>query len=575
MRLITAALAATIIISPGLFAQGQSSSSRSQSSASASPPRLIPLSGVFRPADGQPLAGNAETVTFAIYTEEFGGNPLWEETQAVHPDAAGRYSVLLGATLANGVPQEIFGTGEARWLGMSWARGGEPQTKRSRLTFVPYAVHATDADTLGGKPASAFALASSSGTDGTSASMSDPVAANTVFFGANDFLPKYANGTDLVQSTIYESSGVVGMGTSFPLDRLHVQFTNTSGALTGYAVQNLGNTATSYSGMLFYDQNGSLGQFQGFNNVTHEYRINNIASGGSINFMIASGSKFKVNNNGRIDLNTLASINGGTTTSRGGAAGWKPFDADANVGGGAVIIEGGNPASNTADSAGFYGDGDTAAIWSPGENGAILRVFDEDDLAAPNIGAAAFVIDGSGNINVGKGTTGCVRDGDGTILIGTCSSDIRLKKDIRPFEGGMLERLLKLRPIYYHWRTELMHKYIPENAGEAYGLIAQEVEKVYPEMVTTDEFGYKAVDYGKLQYVTLGALQEEHSNVVALQSQVVSLEQRLARLEAASAHSWKPATWMLFGGLIAAALGFAYVRRPQITPRAQEVPTTA
>jgi endosialidase-like protein len=120
-----------------------------------------------------------------------------------------------------------------------------------------------------------------------------------------------------------------------------------------------------------------------------------------------------------------------------------------------------------------------------------------------------------------------------------------------------------------------MHKYIPENAGEAYGLIAQEVEKVYPEMVTTDEFGYKAVDYGKLQYVTLGALQEEHSNVVALQSQVVSLEQRLARLEAASAHSWKPATWMLFGGLIAAALGFAYVRRPQITPRAQEVPTTA
>ncbi len=32
--------------------------------------------------------------------------------------------------------------------------------------------------------------------------------------------------------------------------------------------------------MLFYDQNGALGQFQGFNNVTHEYRINNIASSG-------------------------------------------------------------------------------------------------------------------------------------------------------------------------------------------------------------------------------------------------------------------------------------------------------
>ena len=44
----------------------------------------------------------------------------------------------------------------------------------------------------------------------------------------------------------------------------------------------------AYSGMLFYDQNGALGQFQGFNNSTHEYRINNIATGGSINFMIGT-----------------------------------------------------------------------------------------------------------------------------------------------------------------------------------------------------------------------------------------------------------------------------------------------
>jgi hypothetical protein len=33
-----------------------------------------------------------------------------------------------------------------------------------------------------------------------------------------------------------------------------VQFTNRNGAFTGYALQNLRNTATSYSGMLFFDQ---------------------------------------------------------------------------------------------------------------------------------------------------------------------------------------------------------------------------------------------------------------------------------------------------------------------------------
>ena len=46
--------------------------------------------------------------------------------------------------------------------------------------------------------------------------------------------------------------------------------------------------------MLFYDQNGALGQFQGFNNGTHEYRINNIATNGSINFMTGSTSRFIV-----------------------------------------------------------------------------------------------------------------------------------------------------------------------------------------------------------------------------------------------------------------------------------------
>jgi hypothetical protein len=90
------------------------------------------------------------------------------------------------------------------------------------------------------------------------------------------------------------------VGTTAPRDAFHVAFNEGNGVLTGYAVQNL--NATGYSGMLFYDQKGALGQFQGFNNTTHEYRINNIASGGSINFMIGSSSKFKVATNGNVGL---------------------------------------------------------------------------------------------------------------------------------------------------------------------------------------------------------------------------------------------------------------------------------
>jgi len=50
---------------------------------------------------------------------------------------------------------------------------------------------------------------------------------------------------------------------------MHLAFNNTAGTMTGLAVQNLGSGAAAYSGTLFYDQNGALGQFQGFNNSTH------------------------------------------------------------------------------------------------------------------------------------------------------------------------------------------------------------------------------------------------------------------------------------------------------------------
>ena len=304
MRLVPAALVATAVtlISP-LTVRAQSS----EPSPAVAVPRLINVSGVFTPADGQPPTA-VEAVTLAIYTEPEGGTPLWQETQSVAIDAAGRYAVLLGATHVGGIPAEVFASGEAQWLGMVFARGGEVEGPRVRITSVPYALRSADADTLGGRPASAYLLApegpAATGEAAAAGETSDPVAPAAVNPGTTNFLAKYVNGTDVGNSAVYETGGSVGIGTTSPLDTMHVRFTNTNGGFTGYAVQNLGNTASSFSGTLFYDQNGALGQFQGFNNVTHEYRINNIATGGSINFMTGSVSRFSVANDGRIGIGT-------------------------------------------------------------------------------------------------------------------------------------------------------------------------------------------------------------------------------------------------------------------------------
>src|SRR6185436_14248734 len=148
-RVVVAVLLVLLLSSPSAQAQ----------SSDQSVPRLINITGVFRPADGQPPAA-VETMTLAIYADEQGGAPLWLETQTVALDERGRYSLLLGATNPGGIPPEIFGATAPHWLGTRFQRPGEVEGARVRLTSVPYALRAASADTLGGRPASDYLLAS-------------------------------------------------------------------------------------------------------------------------------------------------------------------------------------------------------------------------------------------------------------------------------------------------------------------------------------------------------------------------------------------------------------------------------
>src|SRR3954466_1510851 len=295
----------TILLVSSVMASAQSAQS-----SSTSVPRLINITGVFRPADGQAPA-TVESVTLSIYADQEGGTPLWQETQTVTLDDRGRYSLLLGATTPGGIPSELFGSTEAHWLATRFERSGEVEGPRGRLTSVPYALRAANADTLGGRPASDYVVSRAATGSRAAGTQSDAAAPAAELAGTPNFLAKYVTTTDVGQSALFENGGQVGINTTVPFDFLHVRFDNPGGNATGLAVQNMSNSATAFSGMLFFDQNNQLGQFQGFNNVTHEYRINNIARtgglfDGSINFMIGSTSKFFVGSNSRIGIGTTA-----------------------------------------------------------------------------------------------------------------------------------------------------------------------------------------------------------------------------------------------------------------------------
>ena len=275
-------------------------------------PRLVWFSGAFRPADGQPVAA-VESVTLAVYRDEQGGDALWQETHSVVVGAGGRFNLLLGSSTTDGLPLDLFTSGEPRWLGVRFNRGAEVEQPRVQLASVPYALKAIDADTLGGRPAWAYAPSKAWERDGGrigTASPGDPDPPfSTSTAGTTGRIGVFVDPANLGNSEMTQFGiGVgsrIGLGTTSPQDYFHVSFDDPFGAFTGLAVQNRNGGANASSGMLFFDQNGALAQFQGFSNASHEYRINNIASGGSINFLVGGSSRFLVAPTGNIGIGAV------------------------------------------------------------------------------------------------------------------------------------------------------------------------------------------------------------------------------------------------------------------------------
>ena len=87
----------------------------------------------------------------------------------------------------------------------------------------------------------------------------------------------------------------------------------------------------------------------------------------------------------------------------------------------------------------------------------------------------------------------------------TAYSDITLKKNIELIPNA-LDKVLSLRGVTYN-RTDI------ENEPKQSGVIAQEVEKVLPEVVDTNEEGIKSVAYGNMVGLLIEAIKEQQQQI--------------------------------------------------------------
>ncbi len=130
-------------------------------------------------------------------------------------------------------------------------------------------------------------------------------------------------------------------------------------------------------------------------------------------------------------------------------------------------------------------------------------------------GSPAYKLEiGGGDVNT---TAGGYRDA-GTCVAGTCASDKRLKRNIEPLSDS-LTKIAKLDPVTFEFNNP---KFGP---GKQVGLIAQEVEKIFPDWVVDSEEGHKSIRFGlQTQMHLIQAIKELKAQNDILKERIEALE---------------------------------------------------
>ena len=417
-------------------------------SGSAAVPQLVNYSGRALDSQGKPVTGMAG-LTFAIYKDQSGSSPLWVETQNIQIDARGNYTVELGAGRSQGLPLDLFASGEARWLGVR-VNGGE-ELPRVLLLSVPYALKAADAQTLGGFPASAFVLAAP--TNSGTASATEPGSPargvgqpNVSGTGTQDFIPLWTdnNGT-LGNSILFQlgtgSSAKIGINEKNPLLDLDVNGSELVRGLFEMATKNFANKSTGFNSQPFNLESSAFNSSTGKFTLNHfqwqaEPTGNNTSSpGATLNLLYGTDpaapteTGLLLNSKGVFTFAAGQAFPGtGTVTSVGFTAPSSDFTVS-----GSPITKSGTLAlgwkvaptnTNTAnaivkrDSKGAFSSGPITVTPSGSANGITINATSQDGIVATSTTATAVFGSGVAGIFGVSPSAG----GDGVFGIATGTS---------------------------------------------------------------------------------------------------------------------------------------------------------
>ena len=304
------------------------------------------------------------------------------------------------------------------------------------------------------------------------------------------------------------------------------------------------NTATGAGALLSNttgDDNTASGRAALSNNTTGAW---NTAVGTFALYTNTSGSENTANGALALQWNTTGDAN----TANGIGALTNNTTGSRNTANGLVALQ-----TNTTGS-GNTADGDRA-LWNnaTGSNnialgslaGSNLSTGDYNiDIGNPGVAAEANTIrignEGNQAATFIAGITGTAVVGnpvtvDGNGQLGVVVSSERFKDQIKPMDKAS-EAILALKPVTFHYKKEMDREAIPR-----FGLLAEDVEKVNPDLVTRDSHGkVYTVRYDAVNAMLLNEFLKEHKKVDAQQATIIQLKSTLAQqqkdFQASAAH---------------------------------------